>query len=383
MNSTRLPAFFACIAALLLAPPAAPCAAEGNLSQLDLALQPAQVIVSPWPQHIPPTKRQGVAGIERTAKGRLWAIYGRDVESTRTYQVLKTSDDDGQSWSEVKLMILPHTGTRAMSANVWIDPQGRLWLFWGQSAGLQDGRFGVWAIVADDPDATQPKWSTPRRLGDGILLNKPAVLKNGDWLLPASVWKADNSCHVLASSDQGKTFQLRGTAHIAEAHTRGPDEPMIVERNDGSLWMMVRVQGMAESISNDGGKTWSPVERIKIKHNTSRFFLRRLRTGTLLLVKHGPLDQRTKREQLTAYISDDDGKTWLGGLMIDERDDVTYPDGVQAEDGTIYIVYDYHRTPEGIIHMATFREDDVRAGKPVTDKVRLRALIDRLPHVKP
>jgi len=33
--------------------------------------------------------------------------------------------------------------------------------------------------------------------------------------------------------------------------------------------------------------------------------------------------------------------------------------------------------------MATFREEDVRAGKPVTDKVRLRVLIDRLPHVKP
>jgi len=25
---------------------------------------------------------------------------------------------------------------------------------------------------------------------------------------------------------------------------------------------------------------------------------------------------------------DDDGKTWSGGLMIDEREDVTCPDGV-------------------------------------------------------
>ena len=257
-------------------------------------MQPAHVIVSPWREHIPPTKRQGVAGIERTAKGRLWAIYGRDVESTRTYQVLKTSADDGQTWPEVKLMILPRAGTRTMSANVWIDPRGRLWVFWGQSAGMQDGRFGVWAIVTDDPDAAEPKWSAPRRLGDGIMLNKPTVLKNGDWLLPASVWKADNSCRVLASTDQGQTFQLRGSAHIADPETRGPDEEMIVERKDGSLWMMVRRQGLAESISHDGGKTWSPVERSKIKHNTSRFFLRRLRSGALLLVKHGPLDKRHK-----------------------------------------------------------------------------------------
>ena len=108
-----------------------------------------------------------------------------------------------------------------MSANVWIDPLGRLWVFWGQSAGMQDGRFGVWAIVTDDPDAAEPKWSAPRRLGDGIMLNKPTVLKNGDWLLPASVWKADNSCRVLASTDQGQTFQLRGSAqHRRPGNTR-------------------------------------------------------------------------------------------------------------------------------------------------------------------
>jgi hypothetical protein len=33
--------------------------------------------------------------------------------------------------------------------------------------------------------------------------------------------------------------------------------------------------------------------------------------------------------------------------------------------------------------MATFREEDVRAGKQVTDKVRLRELISRLPETKP
>ncbi len=52
-------------------------------------------------------------------------------------------------------------------------------------------------------------------------------------------------------------------------------------------------------------------------HPTSRFFVRRLKSGALLLVKHGPLDKRVKREQLTAFVSDDDGKTWQGGLLLD------------------------------------------------------------------
>jgi hypothetical protein len=68
--------------------------------------------------------------------------------------------------------------------------------------------------------------------------------------------------------------------------------------------------------------------------------------------------------------------------MIDEREDVTYPDGVQAEDGTIYVIYDHRRTPDGIILMATFGEADVRAGRPVTDKVRLGIEIARVPTEK-
>ena len=69
---------------------------------------------------------------------------------------------------------------------------------------------------------------------------------------------------------------------------------MIVERKDGSLWMMVRCRGLAETISQDQGRTWTPVKRIAIPHPTSRFFLRRLKSGALLLVKHGPLDETSE-----------------------------------------------------------------------------------------
>ena len=68
----------------------------------DIALEPAHIIVNPWRFHIPPTKRQGVPGIERTAKGRLWVIHGRDVESPRNYQVLVRSDSNGRRWSNPK-----------------------------------------------------------------------------------------------------------------------------------------------------------------------------------------------------------------------------------------------------------------------------------------
>jgi hypothetical protein len=68
--------------------------------------------------------------------------------------------------------------------------------------------------------------SFSRTIGDGVLLNKPSVLASGDWLLPAAVWKADNSIRVHASADQGRTFRLRDTANVPDPALRGPDEPM-------------------------------------------------------------------------------------------------------------------------------------------------------------
>lgn len=51
----------------------------------------------------------------------------------------------------------------------------------------------------------------------------------------------------------------------------------------------------------------------------------------------------------------------------------------QIPDGTIYIVYDYNRMPNGEVLMGTFTEADIRAGKFVSDKVRLRGEVARLP----
>jgi hypothetical protein len=88
---------------------------------------------------------------------------------------------------------------------------------------------------------------------------------------------------------------------------------------------------------------------------------------------------------MTAFVSDDDGATWKGGLLLDERES-SYPDGVQAADGTIYIIYDHQRYTlnrignkgVGSVVMAQFHENDVRAGHSLTDQVRLRNVITQL-----
>jgi hypothetical protein len=116
---------------------------------------------------------------------------------------------------------------------------------------------------------------------------------------------------------------------------------------------------------------------------STRFFLRRLQSGALLLVRNDAPERG--RSHMTAFLSDDDGASWRGGLLLDQRES-PYTDGVQAANGAIYVIYDHQRYTlnrdgaEGVgsVVMATFREEDVRAGRPVTEGVRLRAVISQL-----
>ena len=96
------------------------------------------------------------------------------------------------------------------------------------------------------------------------------------------------------------------------------------------------------------------------------------------MVKHGEtMDAHEGRSKLTAWLSEDEGKTWQGGLMLDERKGVSYPDGFQAPDGTIYISYDRNRSTDGEILLARFTEEDVLARKLVGPKSKLKMLISR------
>jgi hypothetical protein len=208
------------------------------------------------------------------------------------------------------------------------------------------------------------------------MMCKPVVLSSGEWVLPASTWRAtDNSARMIVSTSLGRSWSLHSACNVP-TDVRAFDEHIITERKDGSLWLLARTKyGIGESVSTDRGRTWPELTPSKIAHPSARFFIRRLNSGNLLLVKHGAVDQKTGRSHLTAFVSSDDGATWSGGLLLDERSGVSYPDGQQTADDLIHIIYDFSRTGSRHILMATFREEDVAAGKPISDDVQLRQLV--------
>lgn len=364
-------------------------------NDLDSALQPVAPDLNPGPEyHTQARFWQGIPSVERSADGTFWATWysGGKTEDPDNYSLVVRSTDKGETWSEPVLVVDPPGKVRAFDPTLWTDPLGRLWFFWAQSYEMFDGRVGVWMIHCDDPSAPNPQWTAPRRLCNGIMLNKPTVLSTGEWLFPTALWApsgwvgADNGAFkqfpeldeerfstVYVTRDQGNTFELRGRADVPE---RVFDEHMVVERRDGSLWMLVRtLHGIGESISTDRGKTWSPGRDSGLGGPCSRFFIRRLQSGRLLLVNHYEV---TGRNNLTALLSDDDGVTWPHTLLLDGRKDVSYPDGFQAPDGTIHIIYDRERYGAKEVLLATFTEEDVLAGKAVSPACKLQRLVNKI-----
>ena len=316
---------------------------------------------------------QGIPAIERAYNGRLWCAFfsgGSKEPEAENYVLLTTSQDDGVTWSDPEAIVAPAGLTRAYDPALWHDPDGRLWLFYNR-ANLERRDFFVWAMTTGDSTDATPRWNKPRRIALGVpyafRLNKPTVLTTGEWLLPVTWsrsaperWFAgpQHVQGVAVSTDLGAMWALYGAVEAPEWAL----ENMIVERRDGTLWMLIRTGSgvLWESVSSDRGRTWSEGAPTSIVNPGSRFFVRRLASGRLLLIN---TPDPKRRKGLYACLSEtDDGTAFSAGLELDDRDKVSYPDAVQAPDGLIYAVHDCDRQGAGEVLLDGFFEDEILAG---------------------
>ena len=214
----------------------------------------------------------------------------------------------------------------AMAASMEVTCKGRLWTCW---AGGQDGPNAY--LLASYSDDQGKSWRDP-------------------------VFVIDPQAHGLKMGTRLGSFWC---------------DPQ------GRLWMLSR--GMKEalrSFSDDSGRTWQP-QSTAFPHVNSKCVFRRLQSGNILLIRHGQdISKATPaRQELTAFLTTDEGKTWSGKLLLDQRTGVSYPDIAQAPGGDIYIHYDRNRSTDAEILFARFRDEDVLAGKLVSEIASLKNII--------
>lgn len=338
---------------------------------------------------------QGIPGIVHTKGGRTFiSLYSGDVKETYgNFCVLLKSDSD-TDFGEPIAAAKKDGNFRCFDPVLWLDPLDRLWFIWNVMPGEQ-----VYAAICENPDADELVWGEEFYIGRGVMMNKPIVLSSGEWLFPIAVWKTDiypemrksallkderAGSYVYKTSDNGRSFVCLGMADI---RNRSFDEHMVLELKNGVLMMLVRTNyGIGVCYSYNQGKNWSTGEDSKLGGPCSRFHICRLRSGRILLLNHTNF---TGRNNLTALLSDDDGKTFPYSLMLDERSSVSYPDAMEADDGYIYITYDRDRgcfknsLEEAYacareVLTAKITEEDILNGKLVSKDGFLKNVVSKL-----
>lgn len=324
---------------------------------------------------------QGCPTVAVTEGGRIylgWYAGGTGEPHMENYNLLIYSDDSGSTWSK-PIIVIPSSyenHIHALDIQLFTDPRGALHIAWVQNNTykfmgeepekeefqpivVRDGwvfpdmQHSEWEIVCENPDADEPVFGAPRFLFHGFLRCKPTFLKNGDWIYCAYDQLTDRYGYYI-SKDCGKTFtHFYGAEKISTYF----DETMVYQLNDGKVKMFARTQlgELAETVSDDNGKSWSKAVISGIVCADTRFFVRKLPSGRVLLVIN---DCRAERRNMTLLLSEDDGETWKYRKCIDTRGNISYPDaGVLGEN--IYLSYDRGRTEEREILFCKFKEKDI------------------------
>ena len=214
-------------------------------------------------------------------------------------------------------------------------PDGKLQLTYER-----DGR--IESVITGDDGVT---WSAPAVIPGpaGNLQGKPVVLRSGMYLRPV---QKDSCVAVEASMDRGKNWmQFGGNIRLTEKVYDGMNRPELIPMKDGRLALLTSAHGYQwryRSVSSNFGQSWSkPEPWICCPFTGSSVTV--LPSGKWLLVKNGKIDQNLfyVPDRLYAYLSDDEGETWYGGMKLDDRTDVVNPVVCAPGNGSVYIAYAY------------------------------------------
>ncbi len=189
---------------------------------------------------------------------------------------------------------------------------------------------------------------------------KPTILSTGRIILP--LYSDGYNFSLMAISDDDG---INWSASLPSVG-RGNVQPVIIEKEDGSLIAYMRDNGdepgrIMVSSSDDKGYTWSPAEKLELPNPGSSIDAIKLKNGHFLMVYN---DVEDGRYSLVASISEDEGKTWEYTRSIEKAErgegSFAYPTVIQSKDGKVHATFSYSVGGDKTIEYVLFTEEWVR-----------------------
>ncbi len=361
---------------------------------------------------------QGCPQVEISEGGRLWATwFGSNVQAERApyhkgqFSVISTSADDGRTWKEVFVFDPGELlGGGASDPMLWRDPRGKIRFICHRNVDFRNNdefASSAWEFTMLDPETEHTAWSTPRLLGNkNMSIMKPLVFPDGTIMRSMDDFKLVRSpdkvrIRFLKEDVDGKPIFISELPVDADAVFA---EQMPIIRKDGSLFTFYRARkGQKFAESFDGGQTWKPGGYYPMQFSiNTKCILKTLPSGRVLLVANDVqlkeensrniyyyvdesgmerelVEHRTARSRMTAYLSDDDGRTFTHKMLLCDDGEISYPSATPGKDGAIYIVYDQGRGRIGqhTIFLSKITEDDILAGKLSNGESFLNNIVSR------
>ena len=244
-------------------------------------------------------------------------------------------------------------GGQTLFNPVLVKPPGGELQIYFCSPGIDDGQ----VIKSTDNGQT---WSDAEKLPAGFtgpIVNKPVYLEDGTILAGGSLQgEPGRRIHVERSSDNGKTWTTTGPISDPVNTKYQIIQPTILVHSQELLQILARSNEkhmdtkLAQTWSEDGGLTWSPVTDATLPNNNSAIDAVTLNAGRhLLIYNHSTREDTTggrKGRGILTVAASRDGINWEAAAVLEYRTgqvQYSYPAVIQTGDGLVHVTYSWHR----------------------------------------
>ncbi|HOZ47602.1 MAG TPA: sialidase family protein [Candidatus Hydrogenedentes bacterium] len=314
--------------------------AAGGEAEGDAAV-PFHVVIAPVG---PQNPRNSEAAIITLKDGSLllgWTEFyaGNGADHGPARIAGKISTDGGTTWGEKYTLVENDGGCNVMEVNFLRLRDGRIALFHCQkNSESTDCRVMMRTSSDEGKTWSEAKMLSPEGKYTGLTNGRSIRLRTGRILLEA--WEnGDSYCYL--SDDDGETWRESQRVKPGD----GCWEPACIELKDGRVMMLMRtgLGGQYKSLSTDGGETWSEPVATPLVGTAAPVSISRIPTTGDLVAVWNRNPGASKRNPFTAAVSGDEGETWEHVRNVeDAADDAwAYPAVTWVDDRALLTYFSY------------------------------------------